>query len=105
MFIKAKGRKQKRPTILTTNRAGLTPCPLKLQKMMSKIMQEAKKLIESYDGQGWEAKNFEFDYDNHAAICDMKHENGNKLKLYIDYHTQIISVYINGKLKDQTKLK
>ena len=51
---------------------------------MSKIMQEAKKLIESYDAQGWEAKNFEFDYDNHAAICDMKHENGNKLKLYID---------------------
>ena len=72
---------------------------------MSKIMQEAKKLIESYDGQGWDAQYFEFDYDNHAAICKMKHENGNKLKLYIDYHTQIISVYINGKLKDQTKLK
>ncbi len=72
---------------------------------MSKIMQEAKKLIESYDGQGWETQAFEYDYDNHAAICEMKHENGNKLKLYIDYHTQIISVYINGKLKDQTKLK
>lgn len=72
---------------------------------MSKLMQEAKKLIESYDGQGWDAQSFEFDYDNHAAICEMKHENGNKLKLYIDYHTQMISVYVNGKLKDQTKLK
>lgn len=72
---------------------------------MSKIMQEAKKLIESYDGQGWEAKNFEFDYDNHAAICVMKHENGNKMRMCIDYHTQTISVYINGKLKDQTIIK
>ena len=68
-------------------------------------MQEAKKLIVSFAGQGWDAQSFEFDYDNHAAICEMKHDNGNKLKLYIDYHTQIISVYINGKLKDQTKLK
>lgn len=72
---------------------------------MSKLMQEAKKLIEIYGDQGWDAQSFEFDYDNHAAICEMKHENGNKLKLYIDYHTQIISVYINNKLKDQTKLK
>lgn len=72
---------------------------------MSKIMQEAKKLIESYDSQGWETKAFEFDYDNHAAICEMKHNNGNKMIIYIDYHTQIISVYINNKLKDQTKLK
>lgn len=72
---------------------------------MSKLMQEAKKLIESYDGQGWDAQSFEFDCDNHAAICEMKHENGNKLKLYIDYHTKMISVYVNGKLKDQTKVK
>lgn len=72
---------------------------------MSKLMQEAKKLIEIYDGQGWEAQAFEFDCDNNAAICKMKHDNGNRLKFYIDYHTQIISVYINGKLKDQTKLK
>lgn len=72
---------------------------------MSKLMQEAKKLIESYDNQGWEAKAFEFDCDNHAAICEMKHNNGNKMKIYIDYHTQTISVYINNKLKDQTKLK
>ena len=50
-------------------------------------MQKAKNLIEIYDGQGWNAQSFEFDYDNHAAICEMKHENGNKLKLYIDYHT------------------
>ena len=68
-------------------------------------MQEAKKLIESYDGQGWDTKGFEFDYDNHAAIWEMKHENGNKMKMYIDYHTQIISVYINNKLKDKTKIK
>ena len=68
-------------------------------------MQEAKKLIESYDSQGWETKAFEFGYDNHAAICEMKHNNGNKMKVYIDYHTQTISVYINNKLKDQTKLK
>ena len=72
---------------------------------MSKIMQEAKKLIIVYDNQGWNNLGFEFDYDNHAAICVMKHENGNKMKMYIDYHTQTISVYINGKLKDQTKLK
>lgn len=72
---------------------------------MSKLMQEAKKLIESYDSQGWETKAFKFDYDNHAAICEMKHNNGNKMKVYIDYHTQTISVYINNKLKDQTKLK
>ena len=72
---------------------------------MSKLMQEAKKLIESYDSQGWETKAFEFDYDNHAAICETKHNNGNKMKVYIDYHTQTISVYINNKLKDQTKLK
>ena len=72
---------------------------------MSKLMQEFKKLFEIYDGQGWNAQSFEFEHDNQAAICEMKHENGNKLKLYIDYHTQIISVYINGKLKDQTKLK
>lgn len=72
---------------------------------MSKLMQEAKKLIESYDSQGWETKAFEFDYDYHAAICEMKHNNGNKMKIYIDYHTQMISVYINNKLKDQTKLK
>lgn len=72
---------------------------------MSKLMQEAKKLIESYDGQGWDIQSFEYDFDNLAAICEMKHDNGNKLKLYIDYHTQIISVYINGKLKDLTKLK
>lgn len=72
---------------------------------MSKLMQEFKKLLESYDSQGWDAQYFEFDYDNHAAICEMKHDNGNKLKFYIDYHTQTISVYINGKLKDQTKLK
>ena len=72
---------------------------------MSKLMQEAKKLIESYDNQGWETKAFEFDYDNHAAICEMKHNNGNKMKIYIDYHTQMISVYINHKIKDQTKLK
>lgn len=72
---------------------------------MSKLMQEAKKLIESYDSQGWEIKDFEFDYDNHAAICEMKHNNGNKMKVYIDYHTQTISVYINNKLKDQSKLK
>ncbi len=44
-------------------------------------MQEAKKLIESYDGQGWDAQAFEFDYDNHAAICDHEStKNGNKLK-------------------------
>ena len=72
---------------------------------MSKLMQEAKKLIESYDSQGWETQDFEFDYDNHAAIWEMKHNNGNKMKIYIDYHTQVISVYINNKLKDQTKLK
>lgn len=72
---------------------------------MSKIMQEAKKLIESYDGQGWDTKDFEFDYDNNATIWEMKHENGNKMKMYIDYNTQIISVYINNKLKDQTKIK
>lgn len=72
---------------------------------MSKLMQEAKKLIESYDSQGWETKAFEFVYDNHAAICEMKHNNGNRMKVYIDYHTQTISVYINNKLKDQTKLK
>lgn len=72
---------------------------------MSKLMQVFKKLFESYDGQGWEAQSFEFDYDNNTAICDMKHDNGNKLKLHIDYHTQIISVYINNKLKDQTKVK
>ena len=72
---------------------------------MSKLMQEAKKLIESYDNQGWETKAFEFDNDNHAAICEMKHNNGNKMKIYIDYHTQTISVCINNKLKDQTKLK
>ena len=72
---------------------------------MSKLMKEAKKLIESYDSQGWETQNFEFDYDNHAAIYEMKHNNGNKMKIYIDYHTQVISVYINNKLKDQTKLK
>ena len=72
---------------------------------MSKLMQEAKKLIESYDSQGWETKAFEFDYDKHAAICEMKHNNGNKMKVYIDYHTKTISVYINNKLKDQTKLK
>ena len=72
---------------------------------MSKLKQEKKKLIESYDSQGWETKAFEFDYDNHAAICEMKHNNGNKMKVYIDYHTQTISVYINNKLKDQTKLK
>lgn len=73
--------------------------------MMSKLMKEAKKLIESYDNQGWETQDFECDYDNHAAICEMKHNNGNKMKIYIDYHTQVISVYINNKLKDQTKLK
>lgn len=72
---------------------------------MSKLMKEAKKLIESYDSQGWETQDFEFDYDNHVAICEMKHNNGNKMKIYIDYHTQVISVYINNKLKDQTKLK
>ena len=72
---------------------------------MSKLIQEAKKLIESYDGQGWEAQSFEFDNDNHAAICEMKHNNGNKMKIYIDYHTQMISVYIKNKLKDQTILK
>ena len=72
---------------------------------MSKLMKEAKKLIESYDSQGWKTKDFEFDYDNHAAICEMKHNNGNKMKIYIDYHTQVISVYINNKLKDQIKLK
>ena len=72
---------------------------------MSKLMKEAKKLIESYDSQGWETQDFEFDYDNHAAIWEMKHNNGNKMKIYIDYHTQVISVYINNKLKDQTKLK
>ena len=72
---------------------------------MSKIMQEAKKLIIVYDNQGWNTLGFEFDYDNHAAICVMKHENGNKMKMYIDYHTQTINVYINGKLKDQTKIK
>ena len=43
-------------------------------------MQEFKKLFEIYDGQGWDAQSFEFDYENHAAICEMKHENGNKLK-------------------------
>lgn len=72
---------------------------------MSKLMQVFKKLFESYDGQGWDAQSFEFDCDNNAAICEMKHDNGNKLKLYIDYHTQIISVYINDKLKDKTKVK
>ena len=72
---------------------------------MSKLIQEFKKLFESYDGQGWDAQSFEFNCENNAAICEMKHNNGNKLKLYIDYHTQIISVYINGKLKDQTKVK
>ena len=72
---------------------------------MSKIMQEAKKLIIVYNNQGLNALGWEFDYDNHAGICVMKHENGNKMKMYIDYHTQIISVYINGKLKDQTKIK
>lgn len=72
---------------------------------MSKLIQEAKKLIESYDGQGWETQAFEFDYDNHAAICEMKHNNGNKMKIYMDYHTQMISIYINNKLKDQTILK
>ena len=72
---------------------------------MSKLIQVFKKLFESYDGQGWDAQSFEFNCDNNAAICEMKHDNGNKLKIYIDYHTQIISVYINGKLKDQTKVK
>lgn len=68
-------------------------------------MQEFKKLLESYDSQGWYAQSFEFDYDNNTAICEMKHDNGNRLKFNIDYHTHIISVYINGKLKDQTKVK
>ena len=72
---------------------------------MSKIMQEAKKLIESYDSQGWETQGFEYDYNNNASTLKMKHKNGNKMKLYLDYHTQIISVYINNKLKDQTKIK
>lgn len=72
---------------------------------MSKIMQEAKKLIESYDSQGWETQGLDFDYDNNASILEMKHKNGNKMKLYIDYHSQIISVYINNRLKDQTTIK
>lgn len=72
---------------------------------MSKLMQEAKKLIESYDGQGWEMDGLEYDYDNNASTLKMKHTNGNKMKLYLDYHTKTISVYINSKLKDQIKLK
>ena len=72
---------------------------------MSKIMQEAKKIIESYDSQGWETQGFDYDYDNNASILEMKHKNGNKMKLYIDYRSQIISVYINNRLKDQTKIK
>lgn len=70
---------------------------------MSKLMEEAKKLIVSYDSQGWETQGLEYDYDNNASTLEMKHKNGNKMKLYLDYHAQTISVYINGKLKDQTK--
>lgn len=72
---------------------------------MSKLMQEAKKLIESYDSQGWEMDGLEYDYDNNASALKLIHENGNKMKLYLDYHTKTISVYINSKLKDQIKLK
>ena len=72
---------------------------------MSKIMKEAKKLIESYDGQGWETQGFEYDYDNNASILEMMHKNGNKMKLNINFHSQTISVYINNRLKDQTKIK
>lgn len=72
---------------------------------MSKLMQEAIKLIKSYDSQGWETQGLEYDYDNNASTLEMKHNNGNKMKLYLDYHTKTISVYINNKLKDQIKLK
>lgn len=72
---------------------------------MSKLMVEAKKLIISYDSQGWETQALEYDYDNNASILEMKHKNGNKMKLYLDYRAKTISVYINNKLKDQIKLK
>ena len=72
---------------------------------MSKLMEEAKKLIISYDNQGWETQGLEYDYDNNSSTLDMKHKNGNKMKLYLDYHAKTISVYINYKLKDQIKLK
>lgn len=72
---------------------------------MSKIIQEAKKLIESYYGQGWEAQSFKYVHCNEAAIVEMIHKNGNKMKLNIDFHSQTISVYINNRLKDQTKIK
>lgn len=72
---------------------------------MNKLMQEAKKLIESYDSQGWETQGLEYDYDNNTSTLEMIHKNGNKMKLYLDYHTKTISVYINNILKDQMELK
>lgn len=68
--------------------------------MNKKITKKARSLILSYDKQGWNPTQYEFDKINQIGIFSFMHENGNVMNILVDYFNNKILVYINNKLKD-----
>lgn len=70
----------------------------------NKIERIAKATAKNYALDGYRLLDYEFNEISQLAVYQMKHTNGNKLKIIGDLITKEINIYLNKKLNKTIKL-
>lgn len=70
----------------------------------NKIERIAKATAKNYALDGYRLLDYEFNEISQLAVYQMKHTNGNELKIIGDLITKEINIYLNKKLNKTIKL-
>ena len=70
----------------------------------NKIERIAKATARNYALDGYRLLDYEFNEISQLAVYQMKHTNGNELKIIGDLITKEINIYLNKKLNKTIKL-
>lgn len=70
----------------------------------NKIEQIAKATAKNYALDGYRLLDYEFNEISQLAVYQMKHTNGNELKIIGDLITKEINIYLNKKLNKTINL-
>lgn len=70
----------------------------------NKIERIAKATVKNYALDGYRLLDYEFNEISQLAVYQMKHTNGNELKIIGDLITKEINIYLNKKLNKTINL-
>lgn len=70
----------------------------------NKIERVAKATAKNYALDGYRLLDYEFNENSQLAVYQMKHTNGNELKIIGDLITKEINIYLNKKMNKTIKL-